>query len=162
MTDETALNAGNGGETHQLTDADHPVLTTNHVCRSAITRISLRPGVRGPVLLEDEIFREKINHLTMRESLSASSTRAAPVRTATSNAPRAWPTFTRADLFQRKGERTEVFVRFSTVAGGAGSIDTPRDVRGFALSSTRGKATGTCRQQHPDFLYPGCHQNSLI
>ncbi|RYD19268.1 MAG: catalase, partial [Lysobacteraceae bacterium] len=33
----------------------------------------------------------------------------------------------------RKGEKTEVFVRFSTVAGGAGSVDTPRDVRGFAV-----------------------------
>ncbi len=32
-----------------------------------------------------------------------------------------------------KGEKTEVFTRFSTVAGGAGSVDTPRDVRGFAV-----------------------------
>lgn len=38
-----------------------------------------------------------------------------------------------ADLFQRAGERTPVFARFSTVLGGAGSIDTPRDVRGFAV-----------------------------
>ncbi len=37
------------------------------------------------------------------------------------------------DLFQKKGQRTEVFARFSTVAGGAGSVDTPRDVRGFAV-----------------------------
>ncbi|MCP6451375.1 catalase, partial [Klebsiella pneumoniae] len=40
---------------------------------------------------------------------------------------------TTADLFQKKGQRTEVFTRFSTVAGGAGSVDTPRDVRGFAV-----------------------------
>jgi catalase len=40
---------------------------------------------------------------------------------------------TRADLFQRKGERTEVFVRFSTVAGSKGSADVARDVRGFAV-----------------------------
>jgi catalase len=39
---------------------------------------------------------------------------------------------TRADLFQRAGERTEVFVRFSTVAGNKGSFDLARDVRGFA------------------------------
>ena len=32
-----------------------------------------------------------------------------------------------------KGEKTETFVRFSTVAGGPGSVDTPRDVRGFAV-----------------------------
>lgn len=37
-----------------------------------------------------------------------------------------------ADLFQRAGEQTEVFVRFSTVAGNRGSFDLPRDVRGFA------------------------------
>ncbi|HEY0232302.1 MAG TPA: catalase, partial [Dokdonella sp.] len=40
---------------------------------------------------------------------------------------------TKADLFQRAGENTPVFARFSTVAGGAGSVDTPRDVRGFAV-----------------------------
>ena len=39
----------------------------------------------------------------------------------------------RADLFQRPGERTEVFVRFSTVAGNKGSFDLARDVRGFAV-----------------------------
>jgi len=40
---------------------------------------------------------------------------------------------TRADLFQRPGERTPVFVRFSTVAGNKGSADLARDVRGFAV-----------------------------
>ena len=40
---------------------------------------------------------------------------------------------TRADLFQRPGERTPVFVRFSTVAGNKGSFDLARDVRGFAV-----------------------------
>jgi len=40
---------------------------------------------------------------------------------------------TRADIFQRKGERTPAFVRFSTVAGSKGSADLARDVRGFAV-----------------------------
>jgi catalase len=40
---------------------------------------------------------------------------------------------TKADLFQRPGAKVPVFTRFSTVAGGAGSVDTPRDVRGFAV-----------------------------
>ncbi|MDQ2764584.1 MAG: catalase, partial [Pseudomonadota bacterium] len=39
---------------------------------------------------------------------------------------------TKAAVFT-KGEKTELFARFSTVAGGAGSVDTPRDVRGFAV-----------------------------
>ena len=41
--------------------------------------------------------------------------------------------FTCADFLQEPGQRTPVFVRFSTVAGGAGSADTVRDVRGFAV-----------------------------
>ena len=40
--------------------------------------------------------------------------------------------YTRASFLSEKGKRTPVFVRFSTVAGERGSIDTPRDVRGFA------------------------------
>jgi len=40
---------------------------------------------------------------------------------------------TKADLFQKKGQRTEAFVRFSTVAGNMGSFDLARDVRGFAV-----------------------------
>ena len=40
---------------------------------------------------------------------------------------------TSADLFQKAGTKTPLFTRFSTVAGGAGSVDTPRDVRGFAV-----------------------------
>ena len=43
------------------------------------------------------------------------------------------PELTRADLFQRAGEKTPVFVRFSTVAGNKGSFDLARDVRGFAV-----------------------------
>ena len=41
--------------------------------------------------------------------------------------------FTRAKILTEVGDKTEVFARFSTVAGGAGSVDTPRDVRGFAV-----------------------------
>lgn len=38
-----------------------------------------------------------------------------------------------ATVFAAKGKRTPVFARLSTVAGGSGSVDTPRDVRGFAV-----------------------------
>ncbi len=58
---------------------------------------------------------------------------AARRRMAISNAPIRSATLSKADLFQRKGEKTPLFARFSTVAGGAGSVDTPRDVRGFAV-----------------------------
>uniref|UniRef100_UPI00262E25F1 catalase n=1 Tax=uncultured Sphingomonas sp. TaxID=158754 RepID=UPI00262E25F1 len=58
----SALNAGNGGETHQVTDADHPVLTTNHGTPISDNQNQLKAGARGPVLIEDEVFREKMNH----------------------------------------------------------------------------------------------------
>src|SRR3546814_18955128 len=46
---------------------------------------------------------------------------------------KAIPGLTKASIFQKEGAGCPVFVRFSTVAGGAGSVDTPRDVRGFAV-----------------------------
>ena len=122
-----------GGETHQVTDADHPVLTTNHGIPISDNQNQLKAGARGPVLLEDEIYREKINHFDHERI---------PERIVHARGSGAHGYFectdsladiTIADLFQKKGQRTEVFARFSTVAGGAGSVDTPRDVRGFAV-----------------------------
>ena len=133
MTYDPALNAGNGGETHQVTDADHPVLTTNHGTPISDNQNQLKAGARGPVLIEDEVFREKMNHFDHERI---------PERIVHARGSAAHGYFectdsladiTVADLFQKKGQRTDVFVRFSTVAGGAGSIDTPRDVRGFAV-----------------------------
>ncbi|MFD1035715.1 MAG: catalase [Sphingomonas pseudosanguinis] len=129
----SALNAGNGGETHQVTDADHPVLTTNHGTPISDNQNQLKAGARGPVLIEDEVFREKMNHFDHERI---------PERIVHARGSAAHGYFectdsladiTTADLFQKKGQRTEVFTRFSTVAGGAGSVDTPRDVRGFAV-----------------------------
>jgi len=45
--------------------------------------------------------------------------------------------FSKADIFQRVGERTPLFTRFSTVAGNRGSTDLARDVRGFAVKNRR-------------------------
>ena len=58
---------------------------------------------------------------------------AARPRTATSSRSRTCRACTKAAFLQDPGKRTKVFARFSTVAGGAGSVDTPRDVRGFAV-----------------------------
>ncbi|WP_185867613.1 catalase [Sphingomonas sp. TF3] len=133
MTNDTALNADTGGETHQVADDEHPVLTTNHGIPISDNQNQLKAGARGPVLLEDEIFREKINHFDHERI---------PERIVHARGSAAHGYFectdsladiTCADLFQKKGQRTEVFARFSTVAGGAGSPDTPRDVRGFAV-----------------------------
>ncbi len=124
---------GNGGETHQRTDADHPPLTTNHGMPISDNQNQLKAGPRGPVLLEDHVYREKINHFDHERI---------PERIVHARGSAAHGYFeltdslsdvTKADVFQRKGDRVEVFARFSTVAGGAGSVDTPRDVRGFAV-----------------------------
>jgi catalase len=124
---------GHGGETHQQSDADHQVLTTNHGMPISDNQNQLKAGPRGPVLLEDHVYREKINHFDHERI---------PERIVHARGTGAHGYFeltesladvTRADLFQRKGDRVDVFVRFSTVAGGAGSVDNPRDVRGFAV-----------------------------
>ncbi|MDC7682233.1 catalase [Asticcacaulis sp. BYS171W] len=129
---------GAGGETHQQIHHSGPHtpdghLTTNQGIRVSDNQNSLKAGARGPTLLEDFVLREKIFHFDHERI---------PERIVHARGSAAHGYFelyeslsdiTRADLFQRKGERTPVFVRFSTVAGGAGSVDTPRDVRGFAV-----------------------------
>ena len=129
--------AANGGETHQHEpQADKPAnghLTTNQGAKVSDNQNQLKSGERGPVLLEDFVLREKIFHFDHERI---------PERIVHARGSAAHGFFelyesladiTKADLFQRLGERTPVFTRFSTVAGGAGSIDTPRDVRGFAV-----------------------------
>jgi len=128
---------GKGGETHQTceggADAAEARLTTNQGIPVSDNQNQLKAGERGPVLLEDFVLREKIFHFDHERI---------PERIVHARGSAAHGFFevyedlsdiTRADLFQRPGEKTPVFVRISTVAGGAGSVDTPRDVRGFAV-----------------------------
>ncbi|MFI4881045.1 MAG: catalase [Phycisphaerales bacterium JB064] len=125
--------ATKGGETHQTRGDTLEALTTNQGVTIADNQNQEKAGPRGPVLLEDFAFREKIFHFDHERI---------PERVVHARGSAAHGYFectdplsdiTKADLFQRKGEKTPVFARFSTVAGGAGSIDTPRDVRGFAV-----------------------------
>ncbi|MBB6192639.1 catalase [Sphingobium wenxiniae] len=134
---ETTL--GIGGELHQNVPAgaDHEDgishLTDNFGHRIADNQNSLRAGERGPTLLEDFVLREKIFHFDHERIperiVHARGSGAHGVFECT----KAIPDMTKASIFQKKGDSCPVFVRFSTVAGGAGSIDTPRDVRGFAV-----------------------------
>ncbi|MBC9031541.1 catalase [Sphingomonas sp. JC676] len=127
------LETGNGGETHQTTSDDGDRLTTNQGIPVSDNQNQLKAGARGPVLLEDFVLREKIFHFDHERI---------PERIVHARGSAAHGFFesyedlsdiTRADLFSEKGKRTPLFTRFSTVAGGAGSVDTPRDVRGFAV-----------------------------
>ena len=122
-----------GGETHQVASGEEPVLTTQQGAPVADDQNSLKAGDRGPALLEDFHFREKIFHFDHERI---------PERVVHARGYGAHGYFetyeslsdiTRADLFRRAGERTPVFVRFSTVAGNKGSFDLARDVRGFAV-----------------------------
>ncbi|MBY0459739.1 MAG: catalase, partial [Gemmataceae bacterium] len=124
---------GKGGETHQTAQGKTPVLTTQQGVPVADDQNTLKAGQRGPALLEDFHFREKIFHFDHERI---------PERVVHARGYGAHGYFesygnvgdvTRADLFQRKGEKTPVFVRFSTVAGSKGSPDLARDVRGFAV-----------------------------
>ncbi len=132
MSSKNARTSGNGGETHQRADGNDAVLTTNHGVPVSDNQNSLKSGARGPTLLEDFVLREKIFHFDHERIperiVHARGSGAHGVFEATDDIS----DLTRAAVFT-KGEKTEVFARFSTVAGGAGSVDTPRDVRGFAV-----------------------------
>lgn len=121
---------GSGGETQQR---EGPPLTTNHGVPVSDNQNSLRAGARGPTLLEDFVLREKIFHFDHERIperiVHARGTGAHGYFECTDPIP----DLTRASLFQKKGTKVPVFVRFSTVAGSKGSKDTPRDVRGFAV-----------------------------
>ncbi|WP_219907963.1 catalase [Enhygromyxa salina] len=127
------VHRGSGGETHQLSEPDREPLTTQQGVPIADDQNTLTAGARGPQLLEDFVMREKIFHFDHeRIPERVVHARGFGVRgffeTYDSLAD-----ITCADLLQRPGEKTEVFVRFSTVAGNKGSPDLARDVRGFAV-----------------------------
>ena len=109
------------------------VLTTAAGIPVCDNQTSLTAGERGPALLQDHHLLEKLAHFN-RERI--------PERVVHAKAAGAHGTFvvthditqyTKAGIFSEVGKKTEVFGRFSTVAGEKGSADTVRDVRGFAL-----------------------------
>jgi catalase len=93
----------------------------------------LTAGPRGPMLLQDAWFLEKLAHFD-REVI--------PERRMHAKGSGAYGTFTvthdisqysKAKLFSEVGKKTDLFVRFSTVAGERGAADAERDIRGFAI-----------------------------
>lgn len=92
-----------------------------------------RAGERGPALIQDFVFREKLTHFDHERIperiVHARGTGAHGVFVSYGDAS----ALTKAAFLNAKGKQTPVFVRFSTVAGFRGSPDTVRDVRGFAV-----------------------------
>lgn len=132
VVDEVA-HRGAGGELHQTAGNGAAAMTTQGGTPVADGQNSLKAGPRGPTLLEDQHFREKLFHFD-HQSIPERIVHArgfGALGTFTANEDLSY--LTSADLFQRAGEETEVFVRFSTVAGNKGSADLARDVRGFAV-----------------------------
>ncbi len=94
---------------------------------------SLTAGPRGPMLMQDVWYLEKMAHFD-REVI--------PERRMHAKGSGAFGTFrvthditryTKAKIFSEVGKKTEMFARFSTVAGERGAADAERDIRGFAL-----------------------------
>ncbi|WP_210253053.1 catalase [Beijerinckia sp. L45] len=110
-----------------------PGMTNNQGLGISDDQNSLRAGVRGPTLLEDFQYREKMTHfdherITERVVHARGFAAHGVFESAGDHSD-----LTMANLFSEKGKQTPVFVRFSTVMGSRGSADTPRDVRGFSV-----------------------------
>ncbi|MEO6079135.1 MAG: catalase [Steroidobacteraceae bacterium] len=129
----SGLNPNNGSLDRVRVDSGGEPLTTNQGVPVGDNQSSLKAGLRGPALLEDFILREKITHFDHERI---------PERIVHARGSGAHGFFecrqplgdiTAASLFAKKGKRTPVFARFSTVVGERGSADTARDVRGFAV-----------------------------
>lgn len=124
---------GAGGELHRKASGRHPTLTTNQGVPVVDNQNSLRPTPRGPTLLEDFILREKITHFDHERIPERIVHARGTGAHGTFELTRSLEEYTTAKVLTEVGVKTPVFARFSTVAGGAGSVDTPRDVRGFAV-----------------------------
>ncbi len=108
-------------------------MTTNQGVRVNDDNNMLKAGERGPSLLEDFIFREKMTHFDHERIperiVHARGSGAHGFFEVTNPIPQ----FTKAGFLQEKGQRTPVFARFSTVQGSRGSTDLARDTRGFSV-----------------------------
>ncbi|GAA0878245.1 catalase HPII [Algoriphagus jejuensis] len=114
-------------------DGSGQAMTTNQGLKINDDQNSLTAGERGPTLMEDFHFREKMTHFDHERI---------PERIVHARGAGAhgyfesygdWSKITKAGFLGEKGKRTPVFTRFSTVAGFKGSTDLARDVRGFAV-----------------------------
>ncbi len=94
---------------------------------------TMTAGPRGPALLQDVWFLEKLAHFDREvipeRRMHAKGSGAFGIFTVTQDITR----FTKAKLFAEVGKTTDMFVRFSTVAGERGAADAERDIRGFAM-----------------------------
>ena len=112
---------------------DKNLLTTNAGCPVVDNQNVMTAGPRGPQLLQDVWFLEKLAHFDREvipeRRMHAKGSGAYGTFTVTKDITK----YTRAKLFSQIGKKTELFSRMSTVAGERGAADAERDIRGFAL-----------------------------
>ena len=125
--------AAAGGELHQVAGGAHTALTTNQGIPISDNQNSLKANPKGPTLLEDFVLREKITHFDHERIPERIVHARASGAHGFFELTQSLKPYTTAKILTEVGERTPLFTRISTVAGGAGSVDTPRDVRGFAV-----------------------------
>ena len=107
-------------------------LTTNQGLPMSEDEFSLKAGERGPTLMEDFHLREKITHFD-HERIPERVVHARGFGVhGEFEVYESLEKYTKAKFLTEPGKKTPVFTRFSTVAGNRGSMDIPRDVRGFA------------------------------
>jgi catalase len=117
------------------TNPSKPMKSLTHATGAPVAdnQNTLTAGPRGPALLQDIWLLEKLAHFDREvipeRRMHAKGSGAFGHFTVTHDISR----YSRARLFNRIGQQTEVFVRFSTVAGERGAADAERDIRGFAV-----------------------------
>lgn len=108
-------------------------LTTDFGAPVATNRDSLTAGPRGPLLAQDNWLNEKlanfVREVIPERRMHAKGSGAFGTFTVTQDITK----YTRAKIFETVGKQTEMFARFTTVAGERGAADAERDIRGFAL-----------------------------
>ena len=113
--------------------SERKILTTADGCPIADNKNSLTAGERGPLLMQDVQLLEQMQHFN-RERIPERVVHAKGSGAyGTFTVTHAIPEYTKAKFLSEVGKQTEVFLRFSTVAGERGAADAERDVRGFAL-----------------------------
>src|SRR3984957_14014126 len=113
--------------------ADRPQLTTTAGNPIADNQNPISGGPRGPVFMQDYQLIEKLAHQNRERiperTVHAKGWGAFGTLTITNDITK----YTRAKLFAGVGKKTDLVIRFSTVAGELGAADAERDVRGFAI-----------------------------
>ncbi len=107
-------------------------LTTNQGLNVSEDEFSLKAGERGPTLMEDFHFREKMTHFDHERIPERVVHARGFAAHGEFEVYESMKKYTKAKFLQDPSIKTPVFVRFSTVAGSRGSAETVRDVRGFA------------------------------